>query len=178
MTIPFDRDPETGYPPDGTTPPPGSGLGPLARPLGRPRAGAGSGGGRPRRSRRNRRIVVAVMAALLLGAGLLPVARRAVAPPANAQIGGVAAVQSLYGQDMVARINADRAARSNSITPVPPLAVDPGLAASAQAWAEQLAASGSVSDPPLAPCGVGGAGRPGVRDGGQRRRLRVRVLAG
>ncbi len=37
--------------------------------------------------------------------------------------------------------------------PVPRLQVDPGLTADAQAWSAHLAASGSVADPTLPPCG-------------------------
>ncbi len=46
----------------------------------------------------------------------------------------LAAVQSLYAQDLVARVNAERAARNSAEQPVPVLATDPGLTAAAQAW--------------------------------------------
>ena len=60
----------------------------------------------------------------------------------------VAGIQSLYASDLVARINAERAARSS----IPQLSVDPGLAADAQAWSAHLAATGTVQDPSLPSC--------------------------
>jgi hypothetical protein len=63
-----------------------------------------------------------------------------------------ATVEALYAQDLVARVNAERAARSTPSVPVPQLEVDPGLQADAQAWSAQLAASGTVTDPTLPPC--------------------------
>jgi hypothetical protein len=60
----------------------------------------------------------------------------------------VAGVQSLYASDLVARINAERAARSS----IPQLSVDPGLAAAAQAWSAHIAATGTVQDPSLPTC--------------------------
>ena len=65
----------------------------------------------------------------------------------------VGTVQALYAEDLVARVNAERAARNSAAQPVPPLAVDPGLAAEAQAWSAQIAASGIVQDPSLSACG-------------------------
>jgi len=65
----------------------------------------------------------------------------------------LAAVQSLYAQDLVARVNADRAARNSAAQPVPTLTVDPGLASTAQAWSAQLASTGHVQDPSLTSCG-------------------------
>jgi hypothetical protein len=62
-------------------------------------------------------------------------------------------VQSLYAADLVARVNAERAARAATGVPVPQLQVDPGLAADAQAWSAHLAATGAVADPSLPPCG-------------------------
>ena len=61
-------------------------------------------------------------------------------------------LESLYAQDLVARINAEPAARSSAGVPVPQLAVDPQLQADAQAWSAHLAAIGSVQDPSLPPC--------------------------
>ena len=61
-------------------------------------------------------------------------------------------VQGLYAADLVARINAERAARAAAGEPVPQLQVDPGLAADAQAWSAHLAATGTVADPSLPPC--------------------------
>jgi uncharacterized protein YkwD len=60
----------------------------------------------------------------------------------------VAGVQSLYASDLVARINAERAARSS----IPQLSVDPGLQAAAQAWSAHIAATGTVADPSLPTC--------------------------
>ena len=61
-------------------------------------------------------------------------------------------VESLYAEDMVARINAERAARSSDTVPVPQLQVDAQLQAEAQAWSAHIAAIGTVADPPLPPC--------------------------
>jgi hypothetical protein len=67
------------------------------------------------------------------------------------------AVETLYSEDMVARINAERAARGTAQIAIPQLAVDPGLQATAQAWSAYLASSGTVEDPALPPCtGTGG----------------------
>jgi hypothetical protein len=63
------------------------------------------------------------------------------------------AVQSLYAQDLVARVNAERAARNSAVQPIPALAVDPGLTSVAQAWSATLASSGQVEDPSLTSCG-------------------------
>jgi hypothetical protein len=65
----------------------------------------------------------------------------------------IGTVQALYSQDLVARTNAERAARNSATQPVPALAVDPGLAAAAQSWSAHLASTGVVQDPPLAACG-------------------------
>ncbi len=73
--------------------------------------------------------------------------RSAVAAPS------IASVQALYAQDLLARINADRAARNTAAQPVPALSVDPGLAAIAQSWSASIASSGVVQDPPLSACG-------------------------
>ncbi|MGH2930351.1 MAG: CAP domain-containing protein, partial [Solirubrobacteraceae bacterium] len=67
-------------------------------------------------------------------------------------------VQALYAQDLVSRINAERAARNSPGAPVPQLQVDAGLQADAQAWSDHLAATGTVTDPNLPPCaGPGGS---------------------
>jgi hypothetical protein len=62
------------------------------------------------------------------------------------------AVETLYSADMVARINAERAARSTAQVPLPQLQVDPGLEASAQAWSTYIASIGTVEDPSLPGC--------------------------
>jgi uncharacterized protein YkwD len=64
----------------------------------------------------------------------------------------VPGVEDVYAQDMVARINAERAARSSAGVPIPQLAVDPQIQAQAQAWSAHMAAMGSVQDPSLPPC--------------------------
>ncbi len=61
-------------------------------------------------------------------------------------------MQSLYAQDLVARVNAERAARSTSAVPIPQLQVNTQLQADAQAWSAHLAATGTVADPTLPPC--------------------------
>ena len=65
---------------------------------------------------------------------------------------GVSGVQALYAQDLVSRINAERAARASFGVTVPALQVDPSLAAYAQGWSAHLASSGTVADPPLSSC--------------------------
>jgi uncharacterized protein YkwD len=64
----------------------------------------------------------------------------------------VSAVQALYAQDLVSRINAERSARASFGVSVPPLQVDAGLAAYAQSWSAHLAGVGAVADPPLSSC--------------------------
>jgi hypothetical protein len=72
--------------------------------------------------------------------------------------GGLPAVESLYAADLVARINAERAARSSPSVPIPSVAVDPGLAAEAQSWSAYIASQNIVEDPPLTQCtGPGGS---------------------
>ncbi len=73
--------------------------------------------------------------------------RAAAAPAAD-----VTTVQALYAQDLVSRINAERAARLSFGLVIPQLQVDPGLAAYAQAWSAHLASAGVVADPPLSSC--------------------------
>ena len=65
----------------------------------------------------------------------------------------IGTVQALYSQDLLARINAERGARNSASQPIPPLAVDPGLAATAQSWSAHLASTGVVQDPSMAGCG-------------------------
>jgi len=62
-------------------------------------------------------------------------------------------VQALYSQDLLARINAERAVRNSASQPIPALAVDAGLAAAAQSWSAHLASTGVVLDPALDACG-------------------------
>ncbi len=100
--------------------------------------------------------VSALMAVtVLLGTvGYVVSLRSAVAAPTGpaASSQSVPAVESLYAQDLVARVNAERAARSTSAVPVPQLQVNAQLQADAQAWSEHIAAVGTVADPTLPPC--------------------------
>ena len=102
-----------------------------------------------------RRLVAAAwMAALLVAGSLLTTVgplgptRAAAAAPVD-----LASVENLYAADLLARINAERAARTSPGQPIPPLTMDAGLNAAAQAWAGYIASAGSVSDPSLAGCG-------------------------
>ncbi len=91
-------------------------------------------------------VVMATVFTLAQGVASLPTAAAGV--PAS----GVGAVQALYAQDLVARINAERAARDTLLVAVPPLQVDGGLSAFAQSWSAHLAATGTVADPSLTTC--------------------------
>jgi len=93
-------------------------------------------------------VTVVIAAALTVGTGVVSTTPAAAGPT----VLSLGAVQSLYAQDLVARINAERAARDTLMVAVPPLQVDPGLAAYAQAWSSHLAATGVVADPSLTPC--------------------------
>ena len=97
--------------------------------------------------------VVAVVA--VVGAALVAPLAPLSSVPAGADVvaPSLGTVQSLYAQDLLARVNAERAVRNSAVQPVPPLAVDPGLAAAAQLWSAHLAAIGQVQDPGLSACG-------------------------
>ncbi len=95
--------------------------------------------------------VVVIAAVLTVAQGVMSVPPAA-AGPTGVSVAGVGAVQSLYAQDLVARINAERAARDSLMVTVPPLQVDAGLAAYAQSWSAHLAATGVVADPSLPSC--------------------------
>jgi hypothetical protein len=88
----------------------------------------------------------------LAGFFLVPSSSPRTARPADSAP-SIGTVQALYSQDLLARINAERAARNSPTQPVPSLAVDPGLAAAAQSWSAHLASTGVVQDPALAGCG-------------------------
>ena len=90
--------------------------------------------------------------ALVAGLFLAPSSKLTSGRPVDSGV-SISTVQSVYAQDLLARVNAERAARNSPGQPVPPLAVDPGLAATAQAWSAHLAAIGAVQDPPLSACG-------------------------
>jgi len=121
-----------------------------ATPDGRAPTGRG-----PHWSRRPLWAVCAAGAAftLLLGFLLVPSSTPRTARPADTGP-SIGTVQSLYSQDLLARINAERAARNSAIQPIPTLAVDPGLAAAAQSWSAHLASIGVVQDPALPGCGA------------------------
>ena len=99
-------------------------------------------------------IVIPALLTLLASVLLTPLGilaePQAGAASATLDLGGV---QALYAQDLLARVNAERSARNSPSQPIPPLAVDPGLSAQAQAWSAQIAATGVISDPPLSACG-------------------------
>ena len=95
------------------------------------------------------------MVAPAAGAGVPPGATAPAASPA-----GIGAVQSLYAQDLLARINADRASRNTATQPVPSLVADAGLTAAAQTWSASIAAANNVVDPSLGTCAAPGGGLP------------------
>jgi len=96
---------------------------------------------------------VAVVA-LVAAAGTAPLAQLTATPAGAAVVApDIGSVQALYAQDLVARVNAERAARNSAGQPVPQLSVDAGLSAAAQQWSAHLAATGQVQDPSLAACG-------------------------
>ncbi len=100
-------------------------------------------------------LVSVLMAGLVLRSSPLDGPTTAsIAPPS------LGAVESLYSQDLVARINAERAARNSSSIPVPQLQVDPNLSAMAQSWSGQIAANGVVQDPSLPACSGPGGSAP------------------
>jgi len=99
-------------------------------------------------------MVAAVTAALLLIAGVVTTVSATTqvrATAASAPL-SVSQVETLYAQDLTARVNAERAVRSTSAAPIPQLAEDPTLQAYAQSWSEHIAATGVVADPPLPAC--------------------------
>ena len=100
------------------------------------------------------RTVVVAIAVLVVVAGLVSGVSVATQQRSAAAIipGSVAGVESLYSQDLVARINAERAARNSASTPILQLQVDSGLQAAAQSWSAQIASTGVVSDPTLNAC--------------------------
>ncbi len=112
------------------------------------------------RALRARLLVLGALALLLSGAGLVaPVGHNAPSPAVAGPAPSLAAVETLYAQDLVARINAERTARSSPFVSIPPLSIDPQLQADAQAWSAYIASTGQVSDPSLPPCGGGGPGQ-------------------
>ncbi len=100
-------------------------------------------------------LVAVLMAGLVLRSSPLDGPTTAsIAPPS------LASVQSLYAQDLLARINAERAARNSAAIPVPQLQVDPNLSAMAQSWSTQIATTGVVQDPSLPACSGPGGSSP------------------
>ena len=114
---------------------------------------------RTRPGRGRRLAALGVLAGTVLPGGLLGSVIGSIAdgqPAAAATIGAHSApggdLPTVYAQDLVARINADRAARTTAAQPVPALVPDAAMAAAAQAWSVTIAAAGTVADPPLATC--------------------------
>jgi uncharacterized protein YkwD len=111
-------------------------------------------------ARRPSSAVALALAVLVVAAGLsisIPFSGSSSAQAATVP-GGVSGVQTLYAQDLTARINAERAARNAPSVRVPQLQVDPQLQAEAQAWSAHMAATGAVADPTLPACtGPGGS---------------------
>jgi uncharacterized protein YkwD len=104
-----------------------------------------------RRLARTLAVVLAVIA--VTTATLATVLQVTTAAPSGADATtSVTDVQALYAADLVARINAERAARTNSSVPIPQLAVDPTLEAYAQQWSAHLAAIHTVADPSVGTC--------------------------
>jgi hypothetical protein len=93
--------------------------------------------------------LLVVATTLVAPAGPLAPGRAAAAPVAH----DVGSVENLYAGDLLARVNAERAARTSPGQPIPPLTMDGGLNAAAQAWAAHIASTGVVQDAPLAGCG-------------------------
>ncbi|MGH9080430.1 MAG: CAP domain-containing protein [Acidimicrobiales bacterium] len=110
-------------------------------------------GDRPQPRRRWR--LVAPVLGLVLAAGGWSLSLELNRPSTASAAGttSLPALQNLYAQDLVARINAERAVRTTPGTPIPQLQMDPGLTAQAQAWSAHLATTGAVADPSLPPCG-------------------------
>ena len=103
---------------------------------------------------RARVVVLGGLALLMSAAGLAtPVGHDAPSPAVAASpTPSLATVESLYSQDLIARINAERAARNSPFVSLPQLTVDPQLEADAQAWSASIASTGQVADPSLPAC--------------------------
>ena len=99
-------------------------------------------------------VVLGGLALLMSAAGLAtPVGHDAPSPAVAASpTPSLATVESLYSQDLIARINAERAARNSPFVSLPQLTVDPQLEADAQAWSASIASTGQVADPSLPAC--------------------------
>ncbi len=99
--------------------------------------------------------MVAILVALVsLATGTAPAGPRtsgqAAAATAPHDLGSV---ENLYATDLLARVNAERAARTSPAQPIPQLEMNAALNAAAQAWAEHIAATGVLQDAPLSGCG-------------------------
>ena len=142
-----------------------AGLGPVTRRVSPPPVGTGSTHSGRSRFRIWRRIAtVAAVGSMLTLFGCSNSLQGSPASHSGSSRSGkttgeetLAGVQYLYSEDMVARVNAERAARSTATAPVPQLQVNPSLQAEAQAWSAHLASTGTVADPSLSTCG----GSPG-----------------
>jgi hypothetical protein len=94
-------------------------------------------------------VALLVAGSAIVPAGSLGSGRAAAAPAAH----DLAPVENLYATDLLARVNAERAARSGPGQPVPALLMDAALNAAAQTWAHYIASTGVVQDAPLSGCG-------------------------
>ena len=97
--------------------------------------------------------LVLAAVAVLSTLGLLSSGRVTTAP-ASPDVGSV---QVAYSGDLLARINAERAARNSSGQPLPPLVMDAALNAAAETQSNYNASVGVAQDPPLIGCGPGPA---------------------
>ena len=114
------------------------------------RAGGANGVSVGRRVLARGWMVALVMAgSAVVPGGTLGTAAAGAAPVAH----DVASVENLYTADLLARVNAERAARSGPGQPVPVLMMDAGLNAAAQSWAHYIASTGVVRDASISGCG-------------------------
>ena len=148
-----DRTPQDSEHVSGLLSPAGRGhLSPPGAPT-RPLAGVEVGPDRTHRPPGTVRVLAATLSALLVVAGLITAVSAATQGRASAAgPTSIGQVQSLYAQDLVARINAERAVRSTPAAPIPQLQVDANLEAYAQAWSAHIATAGAVADPSLPSC--------------------------
>ena len=91
-----------------------------------------------------------VAGSAIVPAGTLGSERAAVVPVGH----DLASVENLYAADLLARVNAERVARTGPSQPIPALLMDAGLNAAAQSWANYIAGTGVVQDAPLSGCGT------------------------
>jgi hypothetical protein len=94
-------------------------------------------------------VALVVAGSAVVPAGILGAGQAAAAPVAH----DLASVENLYATDLLARVNAERGARTSPGQPVPALLMDAGLNAAANSWAHYIASTGVVRDAPLSGCG-------------------------